>query len=120
MLTTALLAVALGGIAAAYVGGLGAQMLLSLLVGLAGAVGQPSFDAMTQRYVPRASQGRAFARFSTRQQLVWVIGALIPVALVLSFKTGDIVIAVVAVGGATFYAIGRFNRVRPKRRGRQN
>ena len=116
MLTVALIGVALGGVAAAYVGGLGAQMVLSMLVGIAGAIGQPSFDAMTQRYVPRHAQGRAFARFSTRQQLVWVIGALIPVAIVMPFVAGDIFIAIVGFSGAVLYTVGRFNRVRPKRR----
>ena len=31
------------------------------MVGLCGAVAQPSFDAMTQRYIPLSAQGRAFA-----------------------------------------------------------
>ena len=117
MLTVALIGVALGGVAAAYVGSLGAQIVFSMLVGIAGAIGQPSFDAMTQRYVPRHAQGRAFARFSTRQQLVWVIGALIPVAIVMPFVTGDVVIAVIGFGGAALYTVGRFNRVRSRRSG---
>ena len=116
MLMTALIAVSLGAVGAAYVGGLGIQILLALLIGIAGSVGQPSFDAMTQRYVPAAAQGRAFARFATRQQLIWVIGAVIPVAIVMPLVTGDIVIAVVTGGGAALYAVGRFSRVRPLRR----
>jgi len=54
-----------------------AQVFLALIIGISGAIGQPSFDALTQRYVAPAAQGRAFARFATRQQLVWVVGALI-------------------------------------------
>jgi MFS family permease len=111
MLLVALVAVCLGAVGAAYVGGLPVQIVLAFLVGVAGAVGQPSFDAMTQRLVPVAAQGRAFARFATRQQLVWVLGALIPVAIALPLVGGDIVIAVIAGGGALFYLIGRRTRV---------
>ena len=117
MLLTALLLVCVGAVGAAYVGGMWIQVALALLVGITGAIGQPSFDAMTQRYIPPSAQGRAFARFATRQQLVWVIGALIPVAIVMPLVTGDIVIAVIAGLGALLYAVGRFNRIwRPRHR----
>ena len=105
---------------AAYVGGLPVQIVLALLVGVAGAVGQPSFDAMTQRMVPVPAQGRAFARFATRQQLVWVIGALIPVAVALPLVGGDVVIAAIALGGALYYLVARRARVlAPRRRARR-
>jgi len=39
-----------------------AQVFLALIIGISGALGQPSFDALTQRYVAPAAQGRAFAR----------------------------------------------------------
>ena len=117
MLMVAMFLVCLGAVGAAYLGGVTVQIALAFLVGVAGAIGQPSFDAMTQRYVPVAAQGRAFARFATRQQLIWVIGALIPVAIVLPFVEGDIVIAVVAGGGAISYIIGRMSRIRREPRG---
>ena len=118
MLLSCLLAICIGAIGAANLGGLGVQMVLALLVGVAGAVGQPSFDALTQQYVPAAAQGRAFAKFATRQQLLWVIGAVIPVALAMPLVDGDILIAIIAGGGAVLYAIGRFNRITrsPRRR----
>jgi hypothetical protein len=115
MLLLALTLVCLGGAGAAYVGGLPIQIALAVLVGIAGAIGQPSFDAMTQRLVPVNEQGRAFARFATRQQLVWVIGALIPVAIALPLVSGDVVIAVIAGGGALFYLIARRVKVISKR-----
>ena len=118
MLLTCLVAICLGAIAAAVLGGLGAQMGLAMLVGIAGAGGQPSFDALTQQYVPAAAQGRAFAKFATRQQLLWVIGAVIPVALAMPLVGGDILIAVIAGGGALLYGIGRYNRVVRRRRRR--
>ena len=118
MLLSCLVAICLGAIGAAYVGGLGVQMGLALLVGVAGSVGQPSFDALTQQYVPAAAQGRAFAKFATRQQLLWVIGAVIPVALAMPLVDGDVLIAILAGGGAALYAIGRFNRVTQRQRRR--
>ena len=112
MLLSCLVAVCLGAVAAAYLGGgLEVQMGLALLVGIAGAVGQPSFDALTQQYVPVAAQGRAFAKFATRQQLLWVIGAVIPVALAMPLLYGDVLIAVIAGLGALLYTVGRFNRI---------
>jgi len=119
MLLSALVAVSLGAMLAAYIGGLPIQMALALLVGVAGAVGQPSFDAMTQRYVPVQEQGRAFARFATRQQLVWVIGALIPVAIAMPLVGGDIVIAVIAGAGAVIYLLGRRAQIVRRRQRRR-
>jgi len=92
-----LIAVSCAGIA--VWGALFAQVLLAFLVGLAGAVAQPSFDAMTQRYIPPAAQGRAFARFATRQQLVWVIHFRLP--------QGDAVMAALAAIAGLFYLTGR-------------
>ena len=88
-------------------GALFAQVLLAFIVGLAGAVAQPSFDAMTQRYIPPAAQGRAFARFATRQQLVWVLGSLIPVVIHFNLPQGDAVMAALAAIAGLFYVTGR-------------
>src|SRR4029077_2428945 len=74
-----LIAIAAGG--CAVWGTLVAQVVLAFVIGLCGAVAQPSFDAMTQRLIPLSAQGRAFARFGMRQQLVWVIGSLIPLII---------------------------------------
>jgi MFS family permease len=84
-----------------------AQVVLAFVVGMAGAVAQPSFDAMTQRYIPQAAQGRAFARFATRQQLIWVLGSLIPVVVAFKLPQGDAVMAVLAGIGGLTYVTGR-------------
>jgi hypothetical protein len=83
------------------------QVLLAGWIGVSGAVAQPSFDAITQRNVAPGAQGRTFARFAVRQQLLWVIGALIPVAIVLSFGVGDRLLAVLMLIAAAVYPIGR-------------
>jgi MFS family permease len=99
--------IALSSAGAALWGTLVAQVMLAFCVGLAGAVAQPSFDAMTQRYVPPSAQGRAFARFATRQQLVWVLGSLIPVVIAFKLPQGDAVMAALAAIGALTYLTGR-------------
>lgn len=99
--------IAVVALGAALWGTLFAQVVLALFVGVAGSLAQPSFDAMTQRFVPPAAQGRAFARFTTRQQLVWVVGALIPVVIAFPLRAGDVVMATVGAAGGLFYVSSR-------------
>jgi MFS family permease len=100
-----MIAVASAGVAAW--GTLAAQVILAFMVGMAGALAQPSFDAMTQRYIPQAAQGRAFARFATRQQLIWVLGSMVPVVVSFTLPQGDAVMAGLAGIGALTYVTGR-------------
>jgi MFS-type transporter involved in bile tolerance (Atg22 family) len=100
-----LIAIAAGGVA--LWGTLFAQVVLAFMVGLCGAIAQPSFDSMTQRLIPLSAQGRAFARFGMRQQLVWVVGSLIPVIISFSLPQGDAVMAVLAALGGLSYVSGR-------------
>jgi MFS family permease len=88
-------------------GTLFAQVVLAFMVGLCGAVAQPSFDAMTQRFIPLSAQGRAFARFGMRQQLVWVVGSIIPVVIAFTLPQGDATMAVLAGLGGLSYVTGR-------------
>ena len=59
--------------------------------------GRIAFDSLLHRDGPEHLRGRAFARFETRFQLAWVIGALIPVALldVLTRRSGFFLLALV-------------------------
>jgi hypothetical protein len=107
LLTVALLATGLGcGVAATHPT-LTAQVVLAGWLGLCAAMVQPSFDAITQRHVAPGAQGRTFARFAVRQQLLWVIGAVIPVAISLKFSVGDGVLAVLMLAGGLVYGLGR-------------
>ncbi|MEM9712518.1 MAG: MFS transporter [Actinomycetota bacterium] len=104
-------------------GGLGGATALVLVVGFAAGAGKMSFDSIVQRDAPDANQGRSFARFETRFQLVWVAGALIPTVLpfdVLSVRLGYVVISVLAGFAAFTYvaalrAIARGERPQPIR-----
>jgi MFS family permease len=107
LLLTSLWLIAASSLGAAVWGTLVAQVFLAFVVGMAGALAQPSFDAMTQRYIPQAAQGRAFARFATRQQLIWVLGSIIPVVVSFTLPQGDAVMAALAGVGGLTYVTGR-------------
>jgi hypothetical protein len=107
MLALSIWSVALAGALAAFVGAVAIQALLAFVIGLASAAAKPAFDALVQRYVPTAAQGRAFARFETRLQLVWVLGALLPVVANLPLVSGDVVIAAVAAVSGLSYLTSR-------------
>jgi MFS family permease len=106
LLTIALFTTGLGALFASLHPVLFVQVLLAGWIGLSGAIAQPSFDAITQRNVAPGAQGRTFARFAVRQQLLWVLGALIPVAIVLSFGVGDRLLAVLMLIASVVYPIG--------------
>lgn len=107
LLAVAVLATGVGAAVASRHPTLITQTALAGWLGLCAAVAQPSFDAITQRLVPTGAQGRTFARFAVRQQLLWVVGALIPVAVSLSFAAGDQFLAVVMLVGGVSYVVGR-------------
>lgn len=103
MLTAALWLVSAAGLLGWLVHSQALQALVAMAVGAAGAVAKPSFDALVQRHVRESDQGRAFARFETRLQLVWVLGSLVGVVLSLSIPAGNLVLAIVAMVGALSY-----------------
>ncbi len=107
LLTISLFTTGLGALFASLHPVLVVQVLLAGWIGLSGAIAQPSFDAITQRNVAPGAQGRTFARFAVRQQLLWVLGALIPVAIVLGFGVGDRLLAVLMLVASAAYPIGR-------------
>jgi hypothetical protein len=107
LLTWAILLIGTGGLFAAMHGSLWSQIGLAGWLGFCGAIAQPSFDAITQRNVPVGAQGRTFARFAVRQQLLWVIGALLPVGFTMSFPFGDRLLGVLMLLTGATYGVGR-------------
>ncbi len=107
LLTMALLGTGVGSALASLRPTLVAQIVLAGWLGLCAAVAQPTFDAITQRHVAPGAQGRTFARFAVRQQLLWVIGAVIPVAITLGFAVGDQVLAALTTTAGVVYGVGR-------------
>jgi hypothetical protein len=99
--------VAVAGLAALQVGGRASAAVLAGTVGIAASAGRLCFDSIVQRDAPEADKGRSFARFETRFQLVWVLGALIPVVLSVRRDWGYTVVMVVAAVAAVSYLTGR-------------
>jgi hypothetical protein len=113
----AALMVALGGLA----GGVGGFAMAGLAVGVGAAGGKIGFDSLLQRDGPDAVRGRAFAKFETRFQLMWVVGSLLGI-IPLASRAGLLGLAAVLVFVAVSYAAalraarGRVYRttIRPK------
>jgi hypothetical protein len=97
VLTTLMAAVA------SVVGTLWVQPILAFVVGLSSTGAKPAFDSIAQTYVPPAALGRAFARFETQLQLVWVLAALIAVLVSFKFQSGDVIIAAACAIAAAFH-----------------
>ncbi len=107
ILAGALGAVGVFGTLAAIVGGLPGAMLIAFAVSVAGQMGKQSFDAIVQRDAPVANLGRSFSRFESRFQMVWVVGALIPVVVSLPARLGFIFVAAASAFAAVTYWLGK-------------
>ena len=99
---------ALAGLGAALISGLLGYVTLSFGVAFAASAGKQAFDALVQADAPDANRGRSFARFEARFQVVWVLGAVIPVAVSIPVALGGGAVAVMAAATAACYGIGRF------------
>ena len=104
MILCALAVTSLAGAIVALSGSIWAQPALALVVGYASTGAKPAFDSIAQRYVPAAALGRAFGRFETQLQLVWVLSALVAVLVThIPFRAGDLLVAAAAAVGAAFH-----------------
>jgi len=96
------------GLAAAYLGGLAAAAVMSVTVAVVSTGGKLAFDSLVQRDAPDANRGRSFARFEVRFQLVWVIGAMIPILLLpIPTRVGYLAIAGTGVFALVSYRLGQ-------------
>ena len=66
-----------------------------------------AFDSLVQRDAPDANRGRSFAGFELRFQVVWVLGAVLPVLITLPQRVGFLVIAGVAGFALFSYSAGQ-------------
>jgi hypothetical protein len=84
-------------------------MVAAALVAAGAASGRVAFDSLLQRDAPDAVRGRSFARFETRFQITWVVGALIPVAIppvYQDLRVGLFALAVSLAFSGLSYAVG--------------
>lgn len=96
----------------------GSVLGLALVIGLMSALGKLCFDAIVQRDEVPADQGRTFARFETRFQLMWVIGGLVPVAApsgILPLRAGVMLLGIAATVAVVLYAGGLWALARGRR-----
>jgi hypothetical protein len=119
MMLSALLAVGVSGIIAAWYDRVVGGILLAAIVNAAGTIGKLSFDSTVQSDAPDANRGRAFAQFETKNQLAWVVGGIIPVIFSPSGQIGFVIVAVIGIAGAAMYyragGVTRKSRVVPAR-----
>jgi MFS family permease len=73
-------------------------------VAAATACGRVAFDSLLQRHGSESVRGRAFARFETRFQLVWVAGGVGAVIFPGGGRGGIFVVALVLLFGGLSYA----------------
>ena len=91
---------------------------LAMVIGLMSALGKLCFDAIVQRVEVPADHGRTFARFETRFQLMWVIGALVPVVTpngILPLRAGVMLLGIAATVAAVLYLGGLWALARGRR-----
>lgn len=103
LLLGAVVLAGVGGVCAAAMRGLLGQSALAFAVAVAAASGKQAFDAVVQRDAPDANRGRAFARFESRFQMIWVLGAALPVVVAMGTRLGGVIVAVLAAASAIFY-----------------
>lgn len=85
------------------------ELMVAFAIATGAAAGRVGFDSLLQRDGPEHQRGRAFARFETRFQLVWVVGALVPVAVpnnVMSARVGLFLLAIVLGATGLWYVAG--------------
>jgi hypothetical protein len=105
LLLASLVTACLAGLAGLLLAGLPGQALLALLVAVAASSGKQAFDAVVQRDAPDANRGRSFARFESRFQVVWVLGAAIPVLLTIPTQLGGLLVAALGAAAAVFWYV---------------
>ncbi|MCB1040868.1 MAG: MFS transporter, partial [Acidimicrobiales bacterium] len=107
ILTGALGLVVVGALLSLVVGEVLGASILGGCVGFAAGSGKLAFDSILQRDAPDANRGRSFARFETRFQVTYVIGAFIPVAVHIGAKAGFALVFVIAAFATASYVVGR-------------
>jgi hypothetical protein len=78
----------------------------SLAVAVGAATSRLAFDSLLQRDGPDAARGRAFARFETRFQVAWVVGALIGI-IPQNEQLGLLLLAIVLASAGILYVGAR-------------
>ncbi len=106
LLSGMLILTLLGAVGAALLGGWQGASLLGGVVAISATAGRAAFDSIVQRDAPDANRGRSFARFETRFQMSWVVGAFLPVVVTIPVFWGFVIVGVVSAFASFSYLIG--------------
>jgi hypothetical protein len=107
MLLSALAFTVVVALGVARYGGLAGAAAMAAVVAIVSTSAKLAFDSLVQRDAPDANRGRSFARFEVRFQLVWVVGAVLPVAIDMPMAVGYLVIAGTAGFALFSYVVGQ-------------
>lgn len=104
------LTLAVGGAAGLLAGrwfSIASAFAFVLMFGITSGAAKVSFDSIVQRDIEDGARGWAFARFESLQQLAWVAGGAIPLAVPVPSGPGVVAVGIVASGIALLLVIGR-------------
>ena len=99
MLMAAFIAIITAGVFATWYDRVVGGIVLAAIINASAAIGRLAFESTVQGGAPDANRGRAFAKFETQNQMAWVAGGLIPVALSPTGAVGFAIITVVGILG---------------------
>ncbi|MBW3614080.1 MAG: MFS transporter [Actinobacteria bacterium] len=104
MLTGSLLLVAVTGLVVARLEGRLWAAAVAVAASVAAGSARVAFDSLVQHLAPDAVRSGSFARFEAGFQLVWVVGALLPVVVATPLGRGYDVVAIATLAAAVAYA----------------
>jgi hypothetical protein len=105
IIVAALFVVAVAGLGVARIEGRLWAALVAGAIGLAAGSAKLAFDALVQTDAPELERGRSFARFEAGFQLVWVIGALLPVVIATPLRQGYDVLGIASLTAGAAYVL---------------
>ena len=118
MLAVAVTLAAAVAAGAVLIDGYLAGVVVAAAVNLCAAVGRLAFESIVQRDGSAVNRGHAFARFETRFQFGWVVGATVAVLVPMPGSIGFAYLAAILITAAIGYIrgaspLGRPNSVEP-------
>ncbi len=120
MLVAALVLPAVVGVVTAVLGGPLAGIALAFSVHFSAGLARLAFESIVQRDAPGVNRGQIFARYETRFQFGWVVGATVPVLIAIPGALGYLVVGLISAGALAHYrsAAGSLGGGRGSRRPR--
>jgi predicted MFS family arabinose efflux permease len=78
-------------------------LVVSFVLGGVASVARQGFDSMVQTHAPLVTRARSFARFETRFQIGWVVGAVAATAIAIPIRYSLLILAGMLVPAAVLY-----------------